>query len=104
MTTYEGTHVGLLAGAEDHITEEDQRRFRAELLNRVHRELHRALRQMEEKEGLTQADIARRLGVHPSVVSRRFNGTANLTLEILADLSRAMCHRAEFKLVSLGEL
>lgn len=86
------------------LSEDDKRRFRAELFNSVHRELHRALLRMEEEEGLSQAEIARKLNVHPSVVSRRFNGTANLTLEVLADISRAMMHRVEVKFVALKDL
>lgn len=104
MTTCENSQDDGTSQKERALTEEDQRRYRAELLNSVHRELHRALRRMEAEEGLSRADIARRLGVHPSVISRRFNGTANLTLEVIADLSRAMGHRAKITLEALKDL
>ena len=39
---------------------------------------------------LTQAEVARELNVDPSVVSRRINGSGNITLRTISDLYTAM--------------
>jgi transcriptional regulator with XRE-family HTH domain len=45
------------------------------------------------EEGLeTQSSLAAKLGVHRSVVSRRLQGRANLTVETIADLVWALGH------------
>jgi transcriptional regulator with XRE-family HTH domain len=40
--------------------------------------------------GLTQADLSRELGISPSVISRKLNGSGNATLRSISDLFTAM--------------
>ena len=44
----------------------------------------------ESERGLTQADLAAELDVHPSIVSRRLAGAGNITLRTISDLYTAM--------------
>jgi transcriptional regulator with XRE-family HTH domain len=50
------------------------------------------------RSGSSQADIARALGVSPAFVSRKLNGTRNMTLRTLSDLAWAVDHRLRIQL------
>jgi transcriptional regulator with XRE-family HTH domain len=56
----------------------------------VHGELERALAEEQAENGLTKAELARRLGVNRSVLTKRLNGALNMTFETLADMAWAM--------------
>lgn len=71
--------------------------YRADFRQRLHRELRRIFERLREEEGLTYAELAKRLKINRSVITRRFKGQANLTLDILSDMFRAMGARPEFK-------
>lgn len=58
----------------------------------------RELRKAIAVEGLSMAEIGRRLGVNRSVVTRQVGGKANLTLRTLADLAWATDHEIVFQL------
>lgn len=64
------------------------------LFGTVLRELKKAI----AAEGLTMAELGRRLGVNRSVVTRQVTGHANLTLRSLADLAWATDHDIVFQL------
>ena len=70
--------------------------YRAQLRQRLHREMRRVFERLNKEEGLTFSEIARRLGVNRSVVTRRFKGRTNLTLDVLSDMFRAMGARPNF--------
>lgn len=53
--------------------------------------------------GETQNDIAARLGLNKSVISRRLNGRSNLSAESICDMAWAMGHRPRFALVAVDE-
>jgi len=53
---------------------------------------------MTKKPSVTKAEIARRLGIDRSLVTRRLNGTSNMTLETLADLAWALDQKIEIRL------
>lgn len=55
------------------------------------------LEELNER-GLKKSDIARLLGVHRSVVSRLFNGSAPLELRTVGQLAWAMDREARFTL------
>jgi transcriptional regulator with XRE-family HTH domain len=57
---------------------------------RVRRELQKAFLEGKADHGLTQAKLARKLGVDRAVVCRQLAGTANITLRTLADYAWAM--------------
>jgi transcriptional regulator with XRE-family HTH domain len=80
-----------------HLDKEDRAYFRAELKQRLHRELRRVFKRLQTEENLTYAEIARRLDVNRSVITKRLKGQCNLTLDILSDMFRAMGTRLEFR-------
>lgn len=53
-----------------------------------------------EREGLTQAELARRLGKTKGFVSQVLAGDRNLTLRTIADIADALELRAELQLVA----
>jgi transcriptional regulator with XRE-family HTH domain len=62
-------------------------------------QLSSALIEVNEKRGWRQVDVARRLGIDETQVSRWLSGRQpNMTLETVALLSAAMDHEPEFKL------
>ena len=48
------------------------------------------LRELRERQGWSQAELARRAGLHNSVVNRAERGESSLTLATLAKLARAL--------------
>ena len=53
-----------------------------------------------EDDGVTRAELARRLGRTPGFVSQLLGGGRNLTLRTIADIAAALCLRPSFKLSS----
>ncbi len=62
----------------------------ARFLTRVRREMQRAFLEAKESSGVTQAQLARKLGVGRAVVCRQLAGTASLTLRTIADYAWAL--------------
>lgn len=67
-----------------------RRRTYVRLIGEIRHALNQALAEESVKRGLTCTGIARVLGKHKSAISRKFNGTSNMTLETLADLAFAL--------------
>lgn len=65
------------------------KRAGARFINKARNKLQLALLRSEER-GTRQADIAREIGVHRSIISRELRGEANLTLGRFAELAHAM--------------
>lgn len=76
----------------------------ARLIGDIRHELNQALAEEGAKRGLTQAKIAELLGKNKSFVSRKFNGTSNMTLETLADLAYALDRPIRISLPDRDEL
>ena len=70
-------------------------RERARLKRRIFTEIRNVLKKAYEQTGLTQNEIALKLGVDKGLISRRLNGQENLTLNTIADLFTAMEARLE---------
>ncbi len=85
------------------LTEEEKKILRARFVMHVHRELLSAF-YIREAEGMTRAQLAENLGIDKSVISRRLNGTSNMTLEVISDLARGMGFRPEMQLLPYEEL
>lgn len=85
------------------LTEDEKKILRARFVMQAHRELLRAFSTCEQ-EGLTRVQLADNLGIDKSVVSRRLNGSSNMTLEIISDMARGMGFRPEIKLLSYEDL
>jgi transcriptional regulator with XRE-family HTH domain len=67
-----------------------RRRAFARLIGEIRHSLNQALTEEQKTRGLTRTEIAHILGVNKSIVSRKLNGTSNMTLETLADLAYAL--------------
>jgi transcriptional regulator with XRE-family HTH domain len=66
----------------------------------IHREIDRAVSEECKKHRLTKADVARCLGVDKGNLTRRLNGTSNLTIRSIAELCWALNQTPEFRMVS----
>lgn len=64
--------------------------FQARLKNRLHELVLMEFMKLEKKEGLTKADIARRIRKRPEQVTRLLGGPGNWTLDTVSDLLLAM--------------
>ncbi len=72
------------------LTVSPSRRVAGRFTLSVRRELLRALSVEHKKRGLSQADIAREIGVHRSVINRELRGHQDLTLGRVAELAYAL--------------
>jgi transcriptional regulator with XRE-family HTH domain len=81
------------------LTDEERRVYNARFLMQVWIELVQAFREREAQGGTRQA-LAEALGIDKSVVSRRLNGSSNLTLEVVSEMARAMGYRPALQLES----
>jgi transcriptional regulator with XRE-family HTH domain len=63
-------------------------------------ELNGALREEQQRHGLTKARIAERLGIHRSEVTKLLNGQRrNMTMESIAALAWALDRDIDFRLI-----
>src|ERR1700680_474005 len=67
-----------------------RRRTFVRLLGDIQHALNEALEAEHKKSGLTRAGMAKVIGRDRSFVTRKLNGTSNMTLETLADLAFAL--------------
>jgi transcriptional regulator with XRE-family HTH domain len=70
------------------------------LIGTIQHALHQALAEEQGRTGLTQSGMAGILDVSKSFVSRKMNGTSNMTLETLADLAFALDRVVKVELLS----
>jgi len=71
---------------------EEQRAFERDVIKLVaFAELLKALDDIRESENVSKAELARRVGIKPSVVSRLFNGEGkNVQLDTVTDVADAL--------------
>jgi len=67
-------------------------------VSRVRRSIQKALAEEAQKNGLTQSDLARAIGVNRSVISREIRGYKDLSLSRVAELAWALGRRPVFSL------
>lgn len=60
------------------------------LVSKVEGQIRDVFTKRAEAEGLTQAAVAEKLGIHRAVVNRRLNGRTNMTIETIADMAWAI--------------
>ena len=65
-------------------------------VSRVRRSIQKALAEEAQKNGLTQSDLARAIGVNRSVISREIRGYKDLSLSRVAELAWALGRRPVF--------
>lgn len=75
--------------------------FRQSFKNAVFQKLMRAFAEKAQAEGITQSDVATKLGKDRGQISRIFAGPKNWTLDTLSDLALALDMEPE---ISFGDL
>jgi len=68
------------------------------LASQIESQLRDAYAMMHEKAGLTQAGLAKKLGVNRSAVNHRLMGRTNMTIETIADMVWALDHDINVKI------
>jgi transcriptional regulator with XRE-family HTH domain len=76
------------------ITLTPSKRAAGRFVNSVRRGLQKALAEEQAKRGLTQADVARTIGVNRSVIHHELMGKKDITLGRVAELASAMGRKA----------
>ena len=66
---------------------------------RVRRSIQKALAEETQKNGITQSDLARAIGVNRSVISREIRGHKDLTLSRVAELAWALGRKPSLELL-----
>jgi len=79
------------------------RRAAARHVTQVRRQLQQAYAEEQEKRNLTQAKIARIIGVHRSVINRELRGHKDITIGRVGELAHAMGRRAILTLSEMDE-
>jgi transcriptional regulator with XRE-family HTH domain len=74
------------------------RRAAGRYITRVRRALQKALAEERKKTGLTQSEIARKIGVHRTVISREIRGQKDITVGRIGELAWAMGRKPVFEL------
>src|ERR1700688_1556605 len=72
------------------------RRAAARFIGQVRRALQKAFVEEQKKRGLSQADIARALKIHRSVINRELKGFKDITLGRVGELAWAMGRKPSF--------
>lgn len=67
-------------------------------------DIHESLYRMVEDSGLSRSEISDRVECHRSSITRRLNGTANLTLESMSDIIWACDSYGEFKITPIAKV
>ncbi|WP_393958862.1 helix-turn-helix domain-containing protein [Methylorubrum sp. POS3] len=84
------------------ITLSPSKRAAGRFIESVRRSLQKALSEEGAKRGLTQADIARTIGVDRSVIHRELRGHKDITLGRVAELAAAMGRKPQLSLPELA--
>ena len=80
------------------LTISPSRRVATRFINNVRRLIQKTLVEEHRASGLTQSEIARRIGVHRSVINREIRGQQDLTLGRVAELVYALGRVPSFEL------
>lgn len=80
------------------ITLTPKRRAATRFIVGVRRSLQRAFADQRTEDGLTQSDLARRLDVHRSVITKELRGQKDISLGRVAELSWALGREPHFEL------
>jgi len=85
------------------ITLTPNKRAAGRFIASVRRALQKALAEEKQRGRLTQSEIARKIGVHRSVVNRQLRGNEDMTLGRVAELAWAMNRKAIIQLVEQAQ-
>jgi len=82
------------------LSSDKRRRTYVRLIGEIRHALNQALQEEHERRDLTRTRIAEVLSTDKSFVTRKMNGTSNMTLETLADLAFALDRVVKVQLLS----
>jgi transcriptional regulator with XRE-family HTH domain len=74
------------------------RRAASRYITKVRRTIQKAFAEERQKTGLTQSEIARKIGVHRSVISREMRGQKDISLGRIGEIAWAMGRKPVFDL------
>jgi hypothetical protein len=77
-----------------------RRRTYVRLMGEIYDALHEALQEENERRGLTITAMADCLDTDKSFISRKMNGSSNMTMETFADLAYSLDRVVKVKLIS----
>lgn len=86
------------------ITLTPSKRAAGRFVNSVRRGLQKALAEEQVRHGLTQADVARTIGVNRSVICRELMGQKDITLGRVGELASAMGRKAVIEFLEIMPL
>jgi len=81
-----------------------RKKRQSRLLFDIYQLIDEALQREEENNGLTRAEIARRLKKDKGALSRLLNGRSNMTIETWSDLAWAMDHVIDVSMKPISEV
>lgn len=96
MTTSPATFLTSVTSDDAALTPAQCAYFRARLRSRVHEVIVKLFVEKRERDGLTKAELARRLGRAPEQITRWLSAPGNLRLDTVSDLLLAMKSELEF--------
>lgn len=82
------------------LSHDRRRRTYVRLIGEIQHALHTALVEEQGRRQLTRTGMAEALQTNKSFITRKLNGTSNMTLETLADLAFALDRIVKVELVS----
>ncbi|MFD2233336.1 helix-turn-helix domain-containing protein [Phaeospirillum tilakii] len=88
----------------ERMSDDEKLLYRMRFRHETYKKLDALFRRLAVERGLTQKAIAEILGVSESLISKRLNGQANMTMDTLCDLARAMGARLQADVVLLEDV
>jgi len=86
------------------LTVSDQAYIRARAKRAAHALMVKTFRELEQTEGFSQAELSRRLGIDPSVVSRDFASPKNISVSRLSEYLIGMNFLVRFERDAISEI
>lgn len=86
------------------LSEKEKYRFRVRFKGDVIRQLRGLFDRFSKEEKLTQKELAQRVNADEALISKRLKGEANLTLNTVSDMARAMGARPELRLFAYRDM
>lgn len=86
------------------LSEKEKNKFRVRFKGDVIRQLRGLFDRFAREEKLTQKELAQRVNADEALISKRLKGEANLTMNTVSDMARAMGARPELRLFAYKDM
>ena len=104
MTTSKKTWSDFEQISADPLTEAEKVYFREYTRRNIHDAILKKFIEVSSESGVTRTQIAQRLGINKSQVTRWLSSSHNWTVDSVSDLLLAMASRASFQTEDLGSV